>query len=146
MPWAIIAYANYIKLLWCDHLCFKSTFIRVNCYTATCVITHYMYLSQDHKEPWRERTYSSEMTSHHWYLRPFFPLLQDPDAFPNAATKWVCSLRTLLIPLLFLSIIYPGSWITLGCQMCLTSHPTLISPPVTVSSVPLLGTTCMFSS
>lgn len=40
MPWAIVAHANYIKLPWCDHLCCKSTFIRVNCYSTTCVGSH----------------------------------------------------------------------------------------------------------
>lgn len=30
MPWAIFAYANYIKLPWCDRLFFKPTFIKVN--------------------------------------------------------------------------------------------------------------------
>lgn len=48
-----------------------------------------MYLSQDHKETWRQRTYSSEMTSIYCYLRPPFSLLQDPDTFLSKCSNKV---------------------------------------------------------
>lgn len=114
MPRTIAAYANYIKLVWCNQLWCNSTFIRGKLlYSHLCRNSVRAAFQVSQINLMRERG-NLFLWGDFQFLSPTAGSCHILFQIQEQSRQVLC--RHIIITVLLLSITYPGNWIRLDCH------------------------------